>query len=191
MAGRHGPPRRAAARPGPGGRVDERFAFDRSRLLESVGKAAREATDDYDAASEARRLAEKVRESVAQAALLQVSALGLGTIVAALASTTAADVTGILAAGTLSLIGLFLLPARREKARRDLAAKVSAVRQKLMTSLTASFETERERAAARVRKAVEPYASFVRREEDRLEDARASLAALGTRLEDLRSRIDA
>jgi hypothetical protein len=40
-----------------------------------------------------------VRESAAQAALLQVSALGLGTIVAALASTTVADVTSILAAG--------------------------------------------------------------------------------------------
>ena len=192
MAGRHGPPRRAApGPPGIRGRVDERFAFDRSRLLESVGKAAREAVDHYDAASEARRLAEKVRESVAQAALLQVSALGLGTIVAALASTTAADVTGILAAGTLSLIGLFLLPARREKARRELAAKVSAVREKLMTSLTASFDTERAGAAARVRKAVEPYATFVQKEKHRLEDARESLAALRARLEDLWSRIGA
>ena len=163
---------RPAARPGSGGRVDERFAYDRARLLESVGKAAREAVEHYDAPSEARRLAEKVRESVAQAALLQVSALGLGTIVAALASTTAADVTGILAAGALSLIGLFLLPARREKARRELSAKVSAVRAKLMSSLTASFETEHERAATRVREAVAPYAEFVRHERERLEQAR-------------------
>ena len=182
---------RPAARPGSGGRVDERFAYDRSRLLESVGKAAREAVEHYDAPSEARRLAEKVRESVAQAALLQVSALGLGTIVAALASTTAADVTGILAAGALSLIGLFLLPARREKARRELAAKVSAVRAKLMSSLSASFETEHERAATRVRDAVAPYAEFVRHERERLDQARQSLATLGARLEDLAARVAA
>ena len=69
---------RPAARPGSEGRVDDRFAYDRSRLLESVRDAAREAVLHYDAPSEARRLAEKVRESVAQAALLQVSALGLG-----------------------------------------------------------------------------------------------------------------
>ena len=99
----------------PRARVDDRFAYDRARLLESVREAAREAVLHYDAPSEARRLAEKVRESVAQAALLQVSALGLGTIVAALASTTAADVTGILAASMLSLLGLFLLPARRRR----------------------------------------------------------------------------
>ena len=168
---------RKAARPGAAGRVDDRFAYDRSRLLESVREAARAAVEHYDAPSEARRLAEKVRESVAQAALLQVSALGLGTIVAVLASTTAADVTGILAAGALSLIGLFLLPARREKARRELKAKVTAVREKLMTALTASFDTERARAAARVREAVAPYADFVRREKERLEQAKRAASA--------------
>jgi len=182
---------RPAARPGSEGRVEDRFAYDRSRLLESVREAAREAVLHYDAPQEARRLAEKVRESVAQAALLQVSALGLGTIVAALASTTAADVTGILAASMLSLLGLFLLPARREKARRELAAKVSAVRAKLMTSLTASFETERDRAAARVREAVSPYAGFVRTERDRLGEASTALERLGTGLEDLSRRVDA
>ena len=170
---------RRAADPARRGGWSDRFSYDRSRLLESVGEAAREAVVHYDAPSEARRLAEKVRESVAQAALLQVSALGLGTMVAALASTTAVDVTGILAAGTLSLIGLFLLPARRRKARRELAARVEALREKLMASLTASFESERDRAAARVREAVSPYSRFVRRERERLTGARAALAGLG------------
>jgi hypothetical protein len=182
---------RPAARPGSEGQVDDRFAWDRARLLESVREAAREAVLHYDAPSEARRLAEKVRESVAQAALLQVSALGLGTIVAVLASTTAADVTGILAAGLLSLVGLFLLPARREKARRELAAKVAAVREKLMASLTASFEAERDRAAARVREAVSPYAAFVHRERERLDEAQTQFARLGRDLEGLTARIDA
>jgi small GTP-binding protein len=182
---------RKAAGPGAAGRVDDRFAYDRSRLLESVREAARSAVEHYDAPGEARRLAEKVRESVAQAALLQVSALGLGTVVAVLASTTAADVTGILAAGALSLIGLLLLPARREKARRELSAKVAAVRQKLMTALTASFDTERERAAARVREAVAPYAGFVRSEKERLEQAKQAMEALTGRLEDLAARVGA
>jgi small GTP-binding protein len=180
---------RPAAGPGSEGRVDDRFAYDRSRLLGSVREAARAAVEHYDAPSEARRLAEKVRESVAQAALLQVSALGLGTIVAALASTTVADVTGILAAGVLSLIGIFLLPARREKARRELAAKVGTVREKLMASLTASFESERDRATARVREAISPYAAFVQGEKRRLDEARAALDRLGAALEGLDARV--
>ena len=192
MAGRHGAARRAPRRPpGLAGRVDDRFAYDRARLLESVREAAREAVVHYDAPSEARRLAEKVRESVAQAALLQVSALGLGTIVAALASTTAADVTGILAAGVLSLVGLFLLPARREKARRELAAKVAAVREKLMASLTASFETERERAAARVREAVVAVRRLRPPREGAPRRGAGRARPAGPRLDDLTARIDA
>ena len=182
---------RPAAGRGSATRVDERFAWDRARMLEEVGASAREAVAHYDAAGEARRLAEKVRESLAQAALLQVSALGLGTIVAALASTTAADVTGILAASALSLIGLFLLPARREKARRELGAKVSALRERLMRSLTASFDAERARETSRVREAIAPYAAFVNRERERLERARAALAALDGRLEELTRRVSA
>ena len=182
---------RPAAGRGSDVHVDKRFAWDRARMLEEVGAAAREAVTHYDAAGEARRLAEKVRESLAQAALLQVSALGLGAIVAALASTTAADVTGILAAGALSLIGLFLLPARRDKARRELGAKVSALRERLMVSLTASFEAERARAVARVRAAVGPYSAFVHRERQRLAEAGASLAGLGARLEELAAHVGA
>jgi small GTP-binding protein len=182
---------RAAARPEAPAGVDDRFAYDRSRLLAGVREAAREAARHYDVDQEGRRLAEKVRESVAQAALLQVSALGLGAIVAVLASTTAADVTGILAASALSLIGLVLLPARREKARRELAGKVATLRQKLMQALTASFDSERQRAAVRVREAIAPYEAFVGAEQERLRRARASLDAVSARLEALAARAEA
>ena len=148
-----------------------------------------EGEEDEKPPGEARRLAEKVRESVAQVALLQVSALGLGTVVAVLASTTAADVTGILAAGAISLIGLFLLPARREKARRELKDKVAAMRQKLMAALNASFESERESAATRVREAVAPYAAFVHHEKDRLGEAKRALHTLSVGLEELAARL--
>ena len=60
-----------------------------------------------------------------------------------------------------------------------------------MASLTATFEAERDRAAARVREAVSPYAAFVRRERERLDEARAELARLGAGLDDLTARIDA
>jgi hypothetical protein len=60
-----------------------------------------------------------------------------------------------------------------------------------MVSLTASFEAERARAAARVREAVAPYSAFVHREQQRLVEARASLAGLGARLDELAARVAA
>ena len=181
--------RQSAHADGMVGRVDDRFDYDRQRLLEAVRSEAQRAVDGYDAPAEARRLAENVRDSVAQTALLQVSAVGLGTLVTMLATTTAVDVTGLVAAGTLSVVGLFLLPARRRQARAELAARVSALREKLLSSLTASFERERARSQERVREAIAPYSRFVRSEGDRLREAETALSTLEDQLEAVSGRI--
>lgn len=173
------------------GRVESRFDYDRQRLLEAVGAEARRAVDGYDAPAEAKRLAQDVRDAVARAALLQVGALGLGAAVTALATTTLADVTGILAAGALSLIGFFLLPARRRRARLELAARVLALREKLSGSLRASFERERERAGERIREAIGPYSRFVRGERQRLLEAEGALERLGSEIERLAATVEA
>lgn len=172
------------------GRVDDRFEYDRQRLLDAVSAEARHAVEGYDGAAEAKRLAHGVRDSVAQTALLQVSALGLGAIVAALASTTAADVTGLAAAGALSVIGFLILPARRRRARSELAVRVQALREKLVASLTASFDRERERGGEKVRDAIAPYSRFVRTEQRQLEAARDALVTLGDGMESLAGRVE-
>lgn len=173
------------------GKVDDRFAYDRQRLLGAVRSEAQRAVDTYNGPAEARRLAESVRDSVAQTALLQVSALGVGALVATLATTTAADVTGLVAAGALSVMGLFVLPARRRKARAELAARVKTLREKLVASLTASFGAERDRSRERVKDAMAPYSRFVRTEGDRLREAEQALGGLRDGLAALEGRVDA
>jgi len=110
--------------------------------------------------------------------------------VAVLASTSVADVTGILAAGALSVIGLFVLPAKRQRARADLAAKVQALREKLIGALVPAFERERDRSQQRIREAIAPWARFVRTEKERLEEARSALDRIGAGADDLGARID-
>src|SRR5207247_2353384 len=83
------------------------------RLLERVQREAQRAVESYDQEAEASRLADSVQKAVASAAALQVGALGLGTVLVILATTTMADITGILAASAMSLIGLLVLPAPR------------------------------------------------------------------------------
>ena len=159
------------------GKLQATFAQDRERLLETVGTAARRAIDGYDRESESSRLAESVQTAVASTALLEVGAVGLGALVAAIATTTAADVTGILAASALSIVGLLVLPAKRRKAKTELNLKVGEVREKLMTSLRKQFETETKASILRIQDAVAPYTRFVRAERDRLETARSALGA--------------
>jgi hypothetical protein len=172
------------------GRADAPFEYDRQKVLEGVRRDAHRAIEGFDHQAEARRLAASVRETVAGGALLQVGAVGLGTAVAALASTTLADVTGILAAGTLSAIGLLLLPARRRKARSELRVTVAVMRERLLATLNQSFAAEGERAQGRLLEALGPYTRFVRGEGDRLRELRSAAEALRDSLEALRVRAE-
>jgi len=79
---------------------------------------------------------------------VEVSAIGLGTIVTILATTTMADVTGLLTASAVAVLGLFVIPARRGEAKKELREKINTMREQLMDTLTGQFERELERSLA-------------------------------------------
>ncbi len=166
------------------------FDTDRRQLLETVGRAAQRTIERFDREREATRLAESVQAAVAGTALVEVGAIGLGAVVSALATTQLADVTGLLAAGTLAALGLFILPGRRRRAKRELAAKILDLRSRLMSSLTAEFDRELERGLARIREAIGPYTRFVEAERRRLGQMENELAGSQTALSALRHKIE-
>jgi small GTP-binding protein len=172
------------------GTVDSRFQYDRARLLETVGRAAERTLEGYDHAGESEEMAESVRMAVAGTALAEVGAIGLGAAVTALATTTFADVTGILAAGALAIVGLFVIPMRRAHAKTTMRARIEAMRRQLMDSLSGQFEREVDRSVARVHDAVTPYTRFVRAERQRLDEVRGELAGIGEQLAGLQRRIE-
>ncbi len=173
------------------GEVGGRFETDRARLLETVGRAARDGMASFDRVAEARRMAEDLQRAVTSTALLEVGAVGLGAAVALAASSTAADITGLTAAGLMAVLGLFVLPHRRRRAKADLKRKISTLRTELMTGLTAHFEKEAERGRRRLEETIAPYTRFVRSESDRLADERDGLGALSERVGEMTARVEA
>ena len=166
------------------------FAEERRRMLDTVARGAGEALAHYDPDAEARRWSLSMREAVAQTALAQVGALGLGATVIALATTAAADVTGVLAASTLAGLGLYIIPLRRRRAREQFRKKTDALRERLKEGMTRQFETELERSIQRIREVVAPYSRRVRAEHDRLQKAVDQLAGLQQQLGKLRTRAE-
>lgn len=173
------------------GHVVGAFDYDRARLLESVGRAAQNAVEQYDHEREAHRLAESVRMAVAGTALIEVSALGLGALVMLLATTTLADVTGLLTAGLVATLGLFVIPARRREAKAELRRKIGEVRHQLMAALTRQFDYELEHSVQRIREAIAPYTRFVRAEQTRLSDTHTHLLGISQQLERLQALAEA
>ena len=74
----------------------------RRELIDSMGKTVQRIIESYDRDREASQLAAQVESAVAQTALLEVSAVGLGALVTTLVLSSSLDVTGIVAAGTMA-----------------------------------------------------------------------------------------
>ena len=172
------------------GEVGGRFEADRGRLLATVGRAASDGLASYDRAAEARRMADDVSKAVTGTALAGVGAVGLGATVAMVASSTAADVTGLLAAGLLFSLGLFILPHRRRKAKAELKEKIAALRIEIITALKAQFETEAGRSRTKLANTIAPYTRFVRTESDRLETEKRELGGLAEQVTAFKGRVN-
>jgi hypothetical protein len=173
-----------------GDQASAAFHADRSRLIDSVGREAQRVVEGYDKTREAQELADGARNAVAASAAVGAGALGLGTVVSLAATSAAADVTGIVMAGVIAALGFFILPAKRRRAKEEMRAKVSALRENLVRALRTEFDREMTRGRQRIEEAIAPYSRFVRSEQARLTATQAELDKIGQELRELRARIE-
>jgi small GTP-binding protein len=167
-----------------------RFHYDRTRLIESVGRETQKVVDSYDRRREAQELADDARNAVAAAAAVGAGAVGLGTIVTIAATTAAADVTGIILASVIAAIGFFILPAKRARAKEEMRRKIADVRQRLSHALREQFATEVTRSGERIRESIAPYSRFVRSEGDSLRGVEQELQEINAAIIALRAAIE-
>jgi ABC-type transport system involved in cytochrome bd biosynthesis fused ATPase/permease subunit len=147
-----------------------------------VGKTAQTIVNTYDRTQEARELAVDVENAVAQVALVEAGAVGLGALVAFAVTSSALDITGIVAAGVLAIVGFFIIPYKRRHAKERFQEKMETLREKLLTALTTQFNHEAESDITRMKEGVAPYTRFVHGELERVDKAQ-------TRLEGLRQQV--
>jgi hypothetical protein len=160
----------------------------RRELIDSMGKTVQRIIDSYDRDQEAKKLASHVETAVAQMALLEVSAVGLGTLVTAAVLSSRLDVTGILTAGTLAILGFFVIPYKRKQAKDNFREKMVTLRTNLLETLRNQFVQEAEKAVNRLKEGVTPYIRYVRSEHERIEKTETTLSKIRGRLSELRAR---
>lgn len=181
--------RRAAVADGLVGQVSTEFDMRRQALLDSVSQSAQTVVNGYDAEEESRELGNAVESSVAQTALVEVGAIGLGTAITVLISSSVVDLTGVLFAGVIAIVGFFIIPYKRQQAKTRFREKIEAVRQNLSRVLTTQFNSEADRTIHRLKEGVAPYFRFVRGEKERLASVEQALVKAGERLKGLQARV--
>ncbi len=165
------------------------LAYDRQRLIDSIGRATQQAVASYDKQREAAQLASSARQAVVNTGLAGVG-VGLGTALALATTAVWLDVTGVLAGVMAATLGLLILPSRRNRAKLELAQKLATLRHKLVTNLTEQFEREMRRGAQRIEDTVAPFARFVRAEEEKLTEQRDVLVELEAHLTGMRRYLE-
>ncbi len=133
-------------------------------------------------------MAESVREAVIQTGLVGLGGAGLGTAFAVLVHTAWADMTGIVTGVVFMTFGLFVLPACRKKAKKQLSAKLYEMRSKLMDGLNQQFDRELRRTIRRMEDVVAPYSRFVRTEQSNILSRRDKFNELGNRISGLQDQ---
>lgn len=166
------------------------FIYDRERLITSIRDEANRVIKTYDKVREADEIARRSQNAVAATAAISAGAVGLGTLVAALASTMAVDVTGILLAGVMAALGLFIIPTRRRNAKKEMRQKVKALRDQLTSALTEHFSQEIERGLQDIWDTITPYTRFIRAENEKNQQALESLKGYQTEIIQLESEIE-
>ncbi len=163
----------------------------RRDLIDTIGKSANSVVESYDRNQEASQLASQVEAAVAQTALFEAGAVGLGALVTTAVLSSALDITGMIAAGTLAIVGFFVIPYKRKKAKENFRAKMAALRTNLLDTLTTSFKHESGNAVSRLKENVAPYTRYVHAEQDRIENTETAIGQIRQSLSALRARIDA
>jgi small GTP-binding protein len=157
----------------------------RRQLIDSVSTTIKAIVNQYDRKREAEQLGAFVQESVTQTALFGVGAVGIGALVATVLTTKALDVTGIVTAGALAVLGLFVIPYKRRQAKEAFREKMAELRQNLMKTLSNTFKLESDSAIQRLESNITPYTGYVQNEQVRLQTDKETLNNLQDKLDAL------
>lgn len=179
---------------GQAGPKEGTLAYDRQRLIDSIGQATQRAVESYDREKEAIELADNARAAVIGTGITGAAGaagLGLGIWGTTVVGLSALDVTGIVAGLTFATVGALILPARKRRAKKDLQEKLAELRRKLVSSLTEQFQREMKRSAQRVEDTVAPFSRFVRAQTDKYEKQQTQLEAIEAHIEGLQAHLQA
>lgn len=174
---------------GEGGPREGTLAYDRQRLIDSIGNATRRAIESYDREQEAEQIAESARMAVVNTGLAGVG-VGVGVAIAVAAHVVWADVTGILAGLAAATLGLLILPARRRKAKVELAEKLANLHDTLAVGLAEQFDREMRRGAQRIEDTIAPFSRFVRAEYEKMTQQQIALIELEAHVVGLQAQLE-
>jgi hypothetical protein len=170
--------------------MSPRFVYNREEIFTNLGQPVRSRLESFDARSEADAIVAAVNDALARTLGVQALVIGLGAVLTAAFTTLSIDVTGTIGLTLLALAGLFILPQRRNRLKRELSGKLDALREELASTLEARFREQLHGYTQQLRDVFVPELESSRAQEARLEAARVHLEELDHSASDLHEAVN-
>ncbi len=155
--------------------MSPRFVYNREEIFTNLGQPVRARLESFDARTEADSIVGAVNDALARTFGVQALVIGLGAVLTAAFTTLSIDVTGTIGITLLAIAGLFILPHRRGRLKRELSQKLETLRDELARTLEERFRDQLESYTKQLRDVFGPELESTRAQETRLDSARAHL----------------
>ena len=170
--------------------VSPQYVYNREEIFTRLAQPVRRRLDRFDAQQEADEIVAAVNAALARTFGVQAVVIGLGAVLTAAFTTLGLDVTGTVGMTLLVTSGLFILPQRRARLKRELAGKVETLRAELEQTLAARFREQLRDYVEHLRETFAPELESARAQAARLRSAGASLKERQAECAALLARID-
>jgi small GTP-binding protein len=169
--------------------VSRAYVYNREEIFRNLAGPVRRHLDAFEPRAEADRIVTAVNHAIARTLGVEALVVGVGAILTAAFTTLSLDVTGTIGGTILVFAGLFLLPHRRARLKRELTAKLETLRLELAESIEKCFGEEVRRYAEQLRSVFTPERDAARARVAGLEEAGERLGALERRRAGLEERV--
>ncbi|KAM3568915.1 hypothetical protein VYU27_008977 [Nannochloropsis oceanica] len=180
--------RRPGARHGQmiGSVTETRFEGVRAEVLNKLSADVGEVMSTYEKDKEFKKLSEEIKAGVMATAAVEAGAATVGALVAA----HALDVTGgLVTASSLAILGLVVIPYRRQVQRNDFRRRVGELRRQMEGVLAVRMERELGKVRERIMECIGPYSRFVAVEEEKIRDWRGEVREIEKEVRRVRDRL--
>ncbi len=167
------------------------YVYNREEIFRNLAGPVKRHLDSFDPREEASRVVGAVNEAIGRTFGMEALVVGLGAVLTAAFTSLTIDVTGVIGGTILVIAGLFLLPHRRGRLKREITTRIETLRSELAESIERCFRDQVGRYAEQLREVFVPERDAVRAQLERLEGAATELASLETRRTELMERIAA
>jgi hypothetical protein len=155
----------------------------------NIGNSSKEILNSRNEKIEMDKLNSEINASLFQTVSIELGAIGLGTLSHLLLPTLAFEITGILSASLIGILGLYSIPMKKTKMRKEFKKNLESLKEKLLKEMDNQFKYDLNHTITSINDSISPYSRFVRSESNLVKQQLNEFSHLSSSLNDVKLTI--